>query len=370
MQPTRRRRAAADAGGFTLVELLIVILIIAVLVSILIPTVSKVRQAVHVANTKNQLSQITGAIERYYGEQHQYPGPLDDSYLMTNDRGLGAPGYPINDATGGGLIPRSVQVTQEENLVLGLFGGLKWVNSGGFKLCYDPDMLGRGMMNMNPNQPKKYAPYLDDLKMLSPYDKTSPPTQYKFFSDGAGSANDSPIPEIVDKFPSPMPFLYLRAHPGRTGVIANNIGTATAVIPRHYDLSDAYAYTGNGNGGRYIGEGKKIRPSDYVPPAAWGTIDPSNLPHGFKDATPPSGNARTIIKGDTSTPAKTYVYPYDAWPYFRDPGTPYIHTGTGNAADDAANTPRAKDRFILISPGLDRVYGTADDICSFGDVLP
>jgi hypothetical protein len=257
-------------------------------------------------------------------------------------------------------------VTQAENLVLGLYGGLKFANN---RLCYDPDMIGRGMMSMNPNQPKKYTAYLDDLKMLSPYDKTSPPTKVLYYSDGAGSANDSPIPEIVDKFPNAMPFLYLRAHPGKPGVIANNIPDSN-VIRRHYDLSDAYAYTGNGNGGRFIGEGKKIKVTDYTPASVWGAVDPANLPHGFKEATPPSGNARTILKGDNSTPTKTYVYPYDAWPYFRDQGTPYIHTGAGNQADDAANTPRGKDRFILISAGLDRIYGTNDDICSFGDVLP
>jgi len=51
-----------------------------------------------------------------------------------------------------------------------------------------------------------------------------------------------------------------------------------------------------------------------------------------------------------------YEYPYDAFPYFQNPSTP--------------NTPRQKDSYILISAGADRVYGTSDDICNFGDVNP
>ena len=360
MQPTRPRRSGFTPG-FTLVELLIVILIIVVLISILIPTVSRVRIAAWTADTKNQIRQIEGAVERYYGDQHEYPGPLSDVYLQRTQRQITAQAepYPLCDGNGNAL-PRVDDVTQEENLVLGLFGGLKWMT--GPKLCYDPQMVGRGMMSMNPNQPKKFAPYIDDLKMLSPYDLTSPPTKVTYYSDNAGSANDSPIPEIIDKYPNSMPILYLRAHPGKDGVIASN-NPDSAVTRRQYDLSDVYAYTGkDGPTGKYIGEGKKIRVSDYV---GYGTIDvaATGLPHGFATAIPPSGNAHTINKNDAGM---TYVYPYDAWAYFRDPGTPYNSKPT----DDANNYPRAKDRFILISAGPDRVYGTDDDICSFGDVHP
>jgi hypothetical protein len=268
---------------------------------------------------------------------------------------------------------RADNVTQEENLVLGLYGGLVWKNPGGTaRLCYDPQATFNhlGSVSMNPNQPKRSMAYLDDASMLSPLNPVG-----GHYSDGAapvdpntgkGGAADSSIPEILDKFPNAMPWLYLRAHPGKDGVIANN-DPDSAVVRRHYDLSDVYAYTRPDDNGNYIGEGKRIRPKDYVG-AVYGTVDPTKLSHGFREATPPSANARTIIKGDNSTPQKTYVYPYDAWPYFRDPSTPYIHTG--NATDDAVNSPRAKDRFILISAGLDRVYGTADDICSFDDVLP
>ncbi len=40
------------------------------------------------------------------------------------------------------------------------------------------------------------------------------------------------------------------------------------------------------------------------------------------------------------------------------------------AQTNLTSTARSKDTYILISAGPDRVYGTADDICSFGTVAP
>jgi hypothetical protein len=60
---------------------------------------------------------------------------------------------------------------------------------------------------------------------------------------------------------------------------------------------------------------------------------------------------KVLTKGDPN-----FQYPYDTYPYFTNPSIP--------------NTARSKDGYILISAGADRVYGTNDDICSFGSVVP
>jgi len=78
--PLRRHHRS----GFTLIELLTVIAIIGILASILIPTVSKVRETANKAKTKTQLAQIITAMESFKQEYGYYPSIAKDGKL---DRG-------------------------------------------------------------------------------------------------------------------------------------------------------------------------------------------------------------------------------------------------------------------------------------------
>ena len=96
-QPARR-------PGFTLVELLVVIGIIALLVSILISVVGRVRLAAQGADTQATIRAIDSAVTSYYGDHQAYPGPLGDAQLAANVAKTGV------DVTGnhryGRLLPR------------------------------------------------------------------------------------------------------------------------------------------------------------------------------------------------------------------------------------------------------------------------
>jgi len=322
------------AAGFTLVELMTVLAIITILITILIPVISKIRTRAKIAVVQQQLNEIEGGIMRFYQDQGQYPGPLPNSYLYTAKRGLPAPA--IYDATG---TTQLTTVTQSENLVLGLLGGLKFQAITN-RLCFDPTMVGRGMVNL---AGKKFEPYLSlDPNAIST-------GQY---SDSAGAADDSPIPEFLDKFSSPMPILYMRAHVGTSGVVSDDV-IAKDGLQRQYVLSDIYPYTHGSSGS--IGEGKSIKANEYRAPAAM----PSTgvFPHGLQTVDPNQ-------KLDKSS-----AYPYDLFPYLQSQTV--LPTDTSTPAQiNATSTARSANTFILISAGPDRVYGTADDICSFGAVAP
>ncbi len=57
----------------------------------------------------------------------------------------------------------------------------------------------------------------------------------------------------------------------------------------------------------------------------------------------------------------------DAFAYFANKATTPTNVTSGDYINNTAR-PRSADQFILISAGPDGIYGTADDITSFGDV--
>lgn len=339
--PHRRcRRRHARSHGFTLIELLVVLGIILVLVGILIPTVKTISGRAQETTVRAQIASLDAAIMRYQQDFTAYPGPLARGALGPN----GTPGISDAPAPNGGGQPLT-NVTGAENLALGLLGGLKPV---GTAIQFDKTVMGRGPRGLNPANPKGYNAYIEGLQLSE-----------GLYKDGAGAAMDSVIPEILDKFGSPMPILYLRAQTGARGVVSfegQDGGNAvfTPAAPTQYDIREIIGYT-QSNNGQSIGEGKTIRRDAYVnfTPAP----SDSELPHGLKSVD----SSKKLDK----TAGTDYTYPYDAFPYFQNRAIPPTVTTNPNGT----GTPRNKNKYILISAGADRVYGTSDDITNFGSVL-
>jgi len=368
---TSHQHRPARRAAFTLIELLVVIGIIVVLIGILVPVVSRVRTAAQAASVRAQLSSLQSAIESYHQEFKAFPGPLDNNQIHTDGSSFTIPSGMF--LLGTAAFPEVDKISMAENLVLGLLGGLRPGETVG-TFVFDPNLVGKGPNSLNRANPKKYPAFIEakDLSWSDnqPSDTTQGPGDATgFYADDAwtdratGTKMDSPIPEIVDRFPNPMPILYLRARVGvnipATAVDPDNnpiITDGTGTRPGPYDISQIAGYTfsegdnigspANAPTGKSIGGGKSVKLKDYTPAAT------GDVPfHGLRRVTV-GANPATMV------PGAEYQYPYNAYPYFLN----------RSASGAGGPQPKQKDGYILISAGADRVYGTADDIASFGNV--
>ena len=267
------------------------------------------------------LARIGAGAESYNADFRAYPGPLSNAQIHIPAAGT----IPMK---AGGTI-QLAKVTQAENFTVGLLGGFYADPSNG-EVKFDADLVGNGPNSLNPRNPKKGRAYMDKVSLT---DRNPDPATLWDYRDDVDDADDSPLPEFLDKFPDPMPILIMRAKVGAIGVVSNQ---TTFAAQQQYDLNQIIGYTGKG-----IGVGKE-KPSDdeFRPPVS---NEPDKLKHGLRTVDP---NA-TSDEGQNGQMGKVYKYPYDLYGFMRHPSI--------------ANTPRQKDGYILISAGADRIYGTKDD---------
>jgi prepilin-type N-terminal cleavage/methylation domain-containing protein len=357
---TRRRPASQIRNpqspirnAFTLIELLVSIAILALLTGLTLKGVSKFRQAGWSTDTTNQIMTIGNAIQAYHSTFNANPGPIPNrtvgATVPNASYGITFPGVennvsPTQFDPGGAADIRGL--TGSENLVLGLFGGLKFDPTVP-GIIYDPGLVGQGPSSLNPLSPKKSGAFLDAQNQLSWRSVNNRKTGK--YQDDAAQATDTVIPELVDRFPQGMPILYLRADRGaawNASLVANPSAQINNVITDDSNANPAQnvaQYHRNhikGYVDSNIGESKKAIAGNSTHGLRTVTVVDAPL-----DGPGPYANAyQYFVNHDVSTQGQAGVI------------------GSGHVA-------RKKDDYILISPGVDRIYGTKDDITNFGSVI-
>ena len=129
--------------------------------------------------------------------------------------------------------------------------------------------------------------------------------------------------------------------------------TQRRLAPTQYDLSEILGYTGDRQR-RRSARARTSTSSDY---------------ENVADRCPPHAACRTGFDRSTDRGRSTRATRRTTVPVRRLPVLPQppIRRRRTTAPTPTARRAR-RTRFILISAGLDRVYGTTDDITNFGDV--
>jgi prepilin-type N-terminal cleavage/methylation domain-containing protein len=408
---TTAPRNRLQPNAFTLVELLVVIGIIAILVGILLPVINRVKYATYRADTENEISQISNACNAYYSTYHAYPGPFSNFETQWGGGGMAGSSNPVDRGTTNeqgfvtlAFIYNGTNYTQisstniptyfvtgAENLVLGLMGGLRVAPANTpaappTNIAFAPAEVGLGPMSLNPLNPSRqpaFFPAGSTYLMWNqqggggPYQSTTynPNDPLIPFTDPAHSqASDSPIPEFVDRYPSPgpLPILYLRARVGAKGVVSDgtiqdpSITSAGVTAQYQYDLRDIVNYTNPAaNPTAAATAGTTL--------ASIGLQNLNTTPNNVHDLAAIEANPAFPSSAVKAGPANPNPGPQqttnlaDAFAYFCNQSIAPTNITSGALINYSAH-PRAVDQFILISAGPDGIYGTTDDITSFGDV--
>lgn len=325
------KRNSARRPGFTLVELLVVIAIIALLIGILVPSVSQVQKQAKVTASKTLLATLGKGAEMFQGEIGDYPRSAGSNPFETS---------------------ADVYLSGAQWLVLQLAGAdLKGFVKKNADEYYDHDNSGaiderdwRDWYDLEPSEEfRRFGPYIptDGEVFKTPQQledqlaaELTPSLSQG--GDGAGTSEFSNyhLPFATDKFGYPV--LYYEASPRAKHPFTDGFG-ATAVVRGRYSHTDNMQFTGSDQGPRAgddlgidLGAG-----SDHpMGVLGWDATNPTDRPE-------PEGSFAEVV--------------YDAG----------IFDQRADSSDKGRVWPRRADTFILITPGPDARYGTDDDITNF-----
>jgi len=331
-------RVARTAPGFTLVELMVAVAIIALLVAILLPAVNSARNSAKVTAAQSLFHALETGNESFKGEQ-----AIGGGYVPSaTDASSAVPPQPFSQMADPLAIPpggppgmRPIQpVTGASLLVYGL-AGADTLGTPGFKdldqdgAWWDDqgnDTAGAYYLDPSTNlQPKhpRYGPYVSDKT----FERIRPLKQVTAILNGGDVFRGAMGNQKVFLDPWDQPVLYYRARRGATGMITN---PTAGGVPGVYDHRDNDRFTGT------------LLSLGGAPPADLG----NGTEHGIGKTTYPSSDPTVASLGTGG---------------FKDTFEQFIW----DRGTTQRNVPVNADSYLLISAGLDALYGTADDVTNW-----
>jgi prepilin-type N-terminal cleavage/methylation domain-containing protein len=311
------------AAGFTLVELLVVIAIIALLIGILVPAVSRVREQGKKISTQNLHSVLGKGAELFHVDFERYPRSNGINLFEGQASAIQLAGaqYLIYELAGadlkGYIQPKQKDITFYDTNENGSPDG------GDYVLAYSPSYDNSNLL--------RWGPYIevegDSFQSPETYNQNTgiemPPAPNPLNTAVGGTEfRNFKLPMAVDAFDHPVLYYAANEHAKKPFTRNGDLGV--------YNQVDNLPFTGSDDvDGIDLGSGADHQ-LDF---GSWADTDQRTRPH--------SGTFSGFVYDES------------------------IFDQTKDGSDNGSVVPHNAKTFLLISPGPDALYGTQDDIKNF-----